>query len=137
MHQSPAWRKLRKQRLALAQLTDEPCGICGQPIDYALPGNTPTGPTVDHGVALALGGEGLPAMTELRPAHHLCNSRQGGRISSILRAQRAAHSAADAREASSNARDTGDSGNTSGAGEALDTETISASPFLVRALDCL
>lgn len=57
-----AWRKTRQAILA----HDTTCWICGQP----------GADTVDHVIPLALGGAPLDP-TNLRPAHHHCNSQRG------------------------------------------------------------
>jgi hypothetical protein len=79
-HGTEAWRRLAKQRVALGRALGEPCGMCGQPLDYSLDGRRRMGPTADHPDPLAWGGALLPGLDELRVVHRACNARQGQRI---------------------------------------------------------
>jgi hypothetical protein len=75
--QHRSWRNARetyKQRCAQA---NEPCHLCGQPIDYTLSGRDPWGFTADHIEPIATGGRLLPGDQGLRPAHLRCNSARG------------------------------------------------------------
>jgi len=74
------WIKLRRARIAIARANQEPCCRCGGDIDYTLKGNTRYGPTCDHLHPLAHGGELLPPMELLAPAHMICNAKHGGRM---------------------------------------------------------
>lgn len=56
--------------------TNQPCALCGQPIDYTLRGNHPQAFTVDHRHARMHGGPPLDP-TNWQPAHRSCNSRRG------------------------------------------------------------
>lgn len=82
-------REFRKASAALRSLTKAqglPCYFCGGPIDTTLPQTEPGSFTAQHVDALAYGGS---LLGELKPAHRLCNSRDGGNIgSSIRRARR-------------------------------------------------
>jgi 5-methylcytosine-specific restriction endonuclease McrA len=79
-----AWATLSRRRLAIARANDEVCCRCGRAIDYDLPSNERTGPTTDHLDPLALGGDLLPRLEDLGPAHRACNSRHGGLLSARL-----------------------------------------------------
>lgn len=52
------------------------CWLCGKPIRFDVPPRHPLSRSVDHVVALALGGHPT-ALSNLRPAHYGCNSRKG------------------------------------------------------------
>lgn len=67
-----AWRRARAAVLALESV----CYLCGAPVDKALPGSSPMGPTVDHMVARASGGS-LYDFSNLHLAHQRCNSMKG------------------------------------------------------------
>lgn len=68
-----AWKQARARRRAIAQANDEPCGICGAPIDYTLQWPDPRSCSIDHIHELAKGGQ---LLGETRPAHLSCNSRR-------------------------------------------------------------
>jgi hypothetical protein len=56
------------------------CYLCGQPIEFGLRRNHPRGPSADHIVALAAGGDPFdPA--NLAPCHFGENSAKGRRVS--------------------------------------------------------
>lgn len=80
-----AWQKLRKARLAIAVMNNEPCALCHRPIDYTQNGNHPLGPTIDHTHPVIRGGNPYPPMEELQAAHRRCQSRQGARLSNPRR----------------------------------------------------
>lgn len=84
------WQKLRAAVVAEARRHGLPCGICGAPIDYAASGRTPMGPTVDHVVPLAAGGDALPDPALLRITHLACNSRRSAERTNALRRARTA-----------------------------------------------
>ncbi len=69
------WERLR------AQLRSErrPCSLCGQRIDYSLPGDHPQGFTVDHIRPLSLYPEGAEDYGNLAAAHRACNLARGDR----------------------------------------------------------
>ena len=69
------WQKLRASMLREWRLDEAPCWVCKQPIDYDLPGNTPQGPSVDHIIERADGGD-VWDRDNLAPAHMACNSRR-------------------------------------------------------------
>lgn len=50
------------------------CWLCGLPIDLALPRTHPQGFTVDHVVPRSKGGTDV--LSNLRPAHWICNVRR-------------------------------------------------------------
>lgn len=85
-----AWRRARAAVLARESV----CYLCGAPVDKALPGSSPMGPTVDHMVARASGGS-LYDLSNLHLAHQICNSRKGKQPLAIFRyseARRQEHS---------------------------------------------
>lgn len=55
-----------------------PCGICGEPIDYALHYLDPMSYTADHVVPLAKGGS--DTLDNKQPAHRDCNSKKRARL---------------------------------------------------------
>jgi len=79
------WRRLQNQVLADARLADSPCYRCGGPIDYSLPGNVPTGPTVDHLEPMIQGGEQIVDPSLLAVSHMSCNSRHGALVGNLAR----------------------------------------------------
>lgn len=54
------------------------CHICGLPVDRALNGQHPMGPTLDHMVPLKLGG--AHSYENISLAHRSCNTRKGARL---------------------------------------------------------
>ena len=86
-HDLTAWRKLREKRKALGRASGEGCAFChGRlgPIMYTLSGREPLGPTVDHVVPLALGGDLLPRLEDLAMSHRVCSQRQGGMVQAAM-----------------------------------------------------
>ncbi|MFC6353929.1 HNH endonuclease [Rothia nasimurium] len=69
-----AYRKRNAALKAHVGRTNEPCWLCGQPIDLMLPYTHPMSFTADHVEAIANGGK---LLSELRPAHRRCNSSRG------------------------------------------------------------
>jgi 5-methylcytosine-specific restriction endonuclease McrA len=55
----------------------DPCGLCGQPIDYNAPPRTRWSFSLDHITPLAHGG-GVLDEANAQAAHFGCNSRRGG-----------------------------------------------------------
>jgi len=55
----------------------DPCGLCGQPIDYNAPPRTRWSFSLDHLTPLAHGGRVLDE-GNVQAAHYGCNSRRGG-----------------------------------------------------------
>lgn len=65
------------------------CHLCGEAIDPALTGNHDYAASLDHVVPIRLGGH--HSYDNVKAAHRICNSREGGRLSrSIVRQRRAA-----------------------------------------------
>ena len=83
LYSSKPWRRLRARRLKIAEDAGEPCCRCHREIDYQLPGNVPWGPTVDHLYPMVTGGDELPAIDEVGPAHRQCNSKHGGVLGNV------------------------------------------------------
>ena len=67
-----SWRQRRTLRTRVGR-ERRPCGICGQPIDYAQPWD------LDEITPRALGGDPL-AYSNVRPAHTYCNRSKGAGI---------------------------------------------------------
>lgn len=65
----------RARLLRRAKKNGEPCWLCGRPIDFSAPANTPHAFEADHAIAAADGGS--DRIENLRSAHHLCNRRRG------------------------------------------------------------
>lgn len=59
-----------------ARRDNEPCWICGRPIDFDADWRDPLSFTADHVVPIALGGS---MRGEMRPCHRSCNSRRSTR----------------------------------------------------------
>lgn len=59
-----------------------PCGICTEPIDYALPHLDPLSFVVDHIVPLAKGG--LDTIENKQAAHRACNRVKGDKTADQL-----------------------------------------------------
>lgn len=57
------------------------CHLCGKAVDLSTI-NQPTSATMDHLVPLALGG--WHDLSNLRPAHHMCNSMKGAQFTGQL-----------------------------------------------------
>lgn len=77
----------RKTLSRIIRERGDPCGFCGQAIDYG----TKVGPwrfVVDEVIPRYLGGDPLD-ITNCRAAHHYCNSVSGGRIGGKLRSAKA------------------------------------------------
>lgn len=86
LYSSAAWRKLSAQRKAMAREHDEHCCRCHRPIDYDLDSRHKMGCTIDHLTnPIGLGGDQLPPLADLGPAHRTCNSRHGGRLGQQLK----------------------------------------------------
>lgn len=58
------------------------CGICGIAVDARMPPMSPLGPTLDHIIPLARGGEHV--RSNVRLAHRICNMREGGRLKPVF-----------------------------------------------------
>ena len=71
-HYQGDYRVRRQQLIQQGMMTDTPCAICGQAINYGAPAGTPLAPTADHINA------GDPT-SPLRIAHARCNSARGDR----------------------------------------------------------
>lgn len=56
------------------------CWLCGKPIDLTASRRSPLGLTVDHVVPRSMGGG--DDITNLRPAHHHCNTSRQARPAS-------------------------------------------------------
>ena len=59
------------------------CWLCNRPIDLALPRTDKEGLTIDHVTPRALGGGN--ELSNLRPAHSICNKRRGTRRAGVIR----------------------------------------------------
>lgn len=58
------------------------CYLCDEPIDRALTGRDRMGPTIDHLIPLAEGGE--HSYANVAAAHRSCNSRKGAAVAASL-----------------------------------------------------
>lgn len=61
----------RDRHRAILKRRQQPCGICGQPIDYKLPYLDPMEFVADHIVPLNKGGD--DTLGNKQPAHRICN----------------------------------------------------------------
>jgi 5-methylcytosine-specific restriction endonuclease McrA len=75
-----AWKKARKTAL----LGATHCQICWEPLDFDAPPRSRWSPSVDHIVALALGGAPF-AQSNLRVVHAFCNSSAGATLGNRMR----------------------------------------------------
>lgn len=80
LYATSQWKRLRAEVLARAKAENAPCPRCGQEIDFGLSGRARMGPTVDHLIPVAGGGDELPDVSLLAVSHLHCNSRHGGEI---------------------------------------------------------
>ena len=73
------WTSRDAARLAPLVLSEygATCWLCGKPIDTTLPRTHRLGLTLDHVQARAMGGGN--ELSNLRPAHSVCNKRRGAR----------------------------------------------------------
>ena len=78
-------RKYRAMREKLKRQANLVCGICGQPIDVALPQYDPMSFTADHVIAVAAGGSNYG---ELQASHYRCNSARGSKPLEAVRLDR-------------------------------------------------
>ncbi len=69
------WQRLRAQLRAERRR----CWLCGQRIDYSLPGDHPNGFTIDHIRPLSLYPAGAEDYANLAAAHRACNLQRGDR----------------------------------------------------------
>lgn len=72
---SSARNKLRR-RIAARQ---EPCALCGLPIDYSLPPGLPDSYELDEIVPVSRGGDPYDE-DNVQPTHRRCNQRKGNKI---------------------------------------------------------
>lgn len=73
-----AWfRKARTQFKQQGQADNEPCWICGQPIDYQAPRGDPQAHTLDHLHPVSHAPELHDDPANWRHAHHSCNAKRG------------------------------------------------------------
>lgn len=78
-HRNTAQRD--RDRRAIAR-TKPPCGICTDPIDYALPYLHPLSFVVDHVVPVDKGG--LDDLTNKQAAHRSCNRTKSNKLAEDL-----------------------------------------------------
>lgn len=72
---APRTHTRRDRRLAdQVRRRQDPCGICGRPIDYSLPPGLPGSFEADHIVPVARGGEST--LDQLQASHRACNRRK-------------------------------------------------------------
>lgn len=71
MSKAPRSTTVRDQHRRAIRRTKPPCGICGDPIDYALKSPDPLSFEVDHIVPLDKGGN--DALTNKQASHRRCN----------------------------------------------------------------
>lgn len=84
-HGNPRKRNGHRRRQAVARLRArrDPCGICGQPIDYDLPPGNPMAFEADDIVPVSLGGDPCD-INNLRASHRICNQRRSNRVSTDI-----------------------------------------------------
>lgn len=69
---------IRDQHRKLIARGNPPCGICSEPIDYALPHLDPGAFVVDHIVPLNKGGEDV--IENKQAAHRACNRAKSDKL---------------------------------------------------------
>jgi 5-methylcytosine-specific restriction endonuclease McrA len=73
----------RKRRVDAIRASGGICCLCGKPMRLDLPGTHPEGPTLEHLIPVARGGD--PAdPRNLSASHMLCNSKRGNRLLSEM-----------------------------------------------------
>ncbi len=82
-HQNAAWRKLSRQRRAIARANDEVCAVCRQPFPPDAHHNSALGMTTGHPEALEFGGELLPPIDSLFVIHRRCHGSEGAAITHL------------------------------------------------------
>lgn len=78
----------RNKLVARVKARQDPCGICGKPIDYSLPHEDPMSFELDEIIPVSkywLGGYQTPQQCALDPnnvqaSHKICNRRKGNKI---------------------------------------------------------
>lgn len=71
----------RDQHRAAISRGKPDCGICGEPIDYALKSPDPGSFEVDHIVPIAAGGD--DALSNKQAAHRRCNREKWHRVADL------------------------------------------------------
>lgn len=56
----------------------DPCHLCGHPIDYSLPARHPMSFEIDEIVPVSMGGDPF-SKENTAPAHRICNQRRGNK----------------------------------------------------------
>ena len=56
-----------------------PCALCGQPIDYSLPADNPMSFEADHIIPIKLGGHPSD-LANLQATHKICNRQKGAKL---------------------------------------------------------
>lgn len=80
----PRWKALCKRlKWELAPV----CGFCGGHIDRSLSGRSPNGWTLDHIIPRHQAPQLVYDVSNLRPAHHHCNSSRGGAPENVVISQ--------------------------------------------------
>ena len=72
-------RQLRAAYRTHAHTINQPCNICGQPIDYTLTHPNPQAWTLEHIQPYTLGGQ-LRDWANFASAHMVCQNRQGNQL---------------------------------------------------------
>jgi hypothetical protein len=71
------WAKIRAQFREWCAKRNEPCWLCGQPIDYELQWPHPMAWSPDHYLTVAEHPEHAEDIGNLRASHFDCNNRRG------------------------------------------------------------
>jgi hypothetical protein len=74
---SRQWKRLAEVVRKQSKAAGEPCWICRQPIEWDAPPRSPKSFSADHLEPIARGGQVIPALSGVAPAHYGCNSRRG------------------------------------------------------------
>ena len=75
--QGHKWRKLTHQFRTQAHQRNDHCWLCGKPIDWTAPPQSPMAFEIDHALPRATHPHLAYETTNLRTAHSACNRRRG------------------------------------------------------------
>ena len=70
-------RTLKKTFRTASEQTNEPCWLCGQPIDYTAPPEHPDAFELDHYHPVSTHPQLMEDPANFRPAHSSCNRSRG------------------------------------------------------------
>lgn len=71
------YKTLRAEFRRKCKARNEPCWLCGKPLDYDLPKDHPESFNLDHAIPLSTRRDLAEDPRNFRPAHKVCNERRG------------------------------------------------------------